>query len=87
MIVVDDDIAARIAFGAWPDGLPDDDIALPASVPQAEETWMATPRRARRRVRILSTSITGRASRHSKSSRRCCGCPGCPVRSPECHRP
>ncbi|MGK2959194.1 MAG: hypothetical protein ACSLFB_12535 [Acidimicrobiales bacterium] len=32
MIVVDEYLAARVVFGVWPDGLPDDDdIAMTAS--------------------------------------------------------
>ena len=30
MIVVDEYLAARVVLGSWPDGLPDDDVALTA---------------------------------------------------------
>lgn len=31
MLVVDEYLAVRVLGGAWPDGLPDEDLALPAS--------------------------------------------------------
>ena len=31
MLVIDEYLAVRVLGGVWPDGLPDEDLALPAS--------------------------------------------------------